>query len=278
MNAKINARSVRTLALPAACALTLLVACNATPMASTTTDADTAEAELRARSPSRDEAPAKDQRAASDVPRRAVNERWSMEARTYMEPLERDLLDELNLLRADPRAYTRYMEPMLGWYDGKLMRRPGGLPPIKTVEGEPALREAIAAVKQMRGMGPLRPSKNLTFAAEDHVTDQGPTGDIGHRGTDGSNSYRRMTRYGTSHGLSGEVIGYGWTDARDIVIDLLIDDGIADRGHRVNVLDPTYRLAGVGCGRHKVYGIMCVVDMAEAYTEKGGAEIASRTR
>jgi hypothetical protein len=270
VNATTPARIARTIALPAACAVALLVGCSDGTLAD--------DAEVRARSPARDEAPVQDQRAAVEAPRRAVNERWSVEARAYMEPLERDLLDELNLLRADPRAYTRYMESMLGWYDGKLMRRPGGLPPIKTIEGEPALREAIAAVKAMRGMGPLRPSKNLTFAAEDHVKDQGPTGDIGHRGTDGSNSYRRMTRYGTSHGLSGEVIGYGWTDARDIVIDLLIDDGIADRGHRVNVLDPTYRLAGVSCGQHKVYGIMCVVDMAESYTEKGGAEIASRVR
>lgn len=246
--------------LAAAAALTLF--------AGATAPADVPE--LRARSPERSPSPS-DGRA---MPKGAQNERWSVEARAYMDPLEREILDELNLLRADPRAYTRYMERMLGWYDGKLMRRPGGLPPIKTIEGEPALVEAIAAVKATRGMGALRPSRHLTFAAEDHVRDQGPTGEIGHRGTDGSNSYRRMSRYGTSHGLSGEVIGYGWTDARDIVIDLLIDDGIADRGHRVNILDPTYKTAGVACGQHRVYGIMCVVDMAEAYTDKAGAEIA----
>lgn len=250
--------------LAASVCLALLVGCSAKE----------SEAELRARSPARDRAPAKAKNEKRAMPKGAQNERWSVEARAYMEPLEREILDELNLLRTDPQAYTKHMEKMLGWYDGKLMRRPGGLPPIKTIEGEPALREAIDAVKATKGMGGLRPSKSLSLAAEDHVRDQGPTGQIGHRGTDGSNSYRRMTRYGTSHGLSGEVIGYGWTDARDIVIDLLIDDGIADRGHRINILDPTYRLAGVACGPHRVYGIMCVVDMAESYTEKSGAEIA----
>jgi uncharacterized protein YkwD len=49
---------------------------------------------------------------------------------------------------------------------------------------------------------------------------------------------------------------------------LLIDDGVADRGHRRNLLDPAVRVAGIACGRHAAYGTMCVIDLAGGYAER----------
>jgi uncharacterized protein YkwD len=183
--------------------------------------------------------------------------------------LEREVLAELNLLRKNPAAYARALEKMRGQYVGNILRRGKGQAPIKTVEGEPALLEAIAALRATRAMGPLEVNRALAAGARDHVTDQAPTGEIGHRGTDGSNSLHRISRYGRSDGMSAEVIDYGWDNARDIVIDLLIDDGIANRGHRINVLEPAYATAGVSCGGHKRFGVMCVVELAERFQERG---------
>ncbi len=181
--------------------------------------------------------------------------------------LESAVLAELNRMRADPAGYARVLEAMRGTFRGDLMLRPRGEPPIKTVEGEPALEEAIAALKAAPPAGPLTPSRGLALAARDQVVDEGPTGAVGHRGTDGSNSFQRISRHGRSDGLSGEVIDYGWSDARDIVVDLLIDDGVKNRGHRNAILRPLYAQAGVSCGDHKRFGVMCVVDMAEDFTE-----------
>ena len=38
------------------------------------------------------------------------------------------------------------------------------------------------------------------------------------------------------------------------VLSLLIDDGVADRGHRANILNTTYNTCGIATGVHTVYG------------------------
>jgi uncharacterized protein YkwD len=181
--------------------------------------------------------------------------------------LEAAVLTELNVLRANPPAYAKKLEAMRASYRGKLLFRGPGERPIATVEGVAALDEAIADLKAARPAVPLTDTIGLGYAARDYVAQQGPTGQFGHKGTDGSNSFQRISRHGHSGGLSGEVIDYGWTDAENIVIDLLIDDGVADRGHRKNVLHPLYAQAGVACGPHARYGTMCVVEMAEQYAD-----------
>jgi uncharacterized protein YkwD len=62
----------------------------------------------------------------------------------------------------------------------------------------------------------------------------GPDGLMGHTGTDGSDPYARMNRYGTVLD-GGENIAYGTFTGRDTVMGLVIDDGVASRGHRDNV-------------------------------------------
>ena len=56
-------------------------------------------------------------------------ERRAAEARGTMSALELAILDELNLARADPAGYARFIEQQLGHYDGTLYLRPG-LPAI----------------------------------------------------------------------------------------------------------------------------------------------------
>lgn len=204
---------------------------------------------------------------------------------SFPTPLEQEVINEINLLRADPSGYARRLEEIQSSYEGVLRMREEGLAPIRTVEGVAPLLEAVAFLKQLRPMGPLASLDALVAAARDHVRDQGPTEAIGHRGSDGSNSFERISRHGRSTGLSAEVIDYGWTSAREIVMDLLIDDGIADRGHRRNLLIPRYVHAGAACGPHRRFGVMCVVEMAEAFTpavfathEPVGGSVAAGTR
>jgi hypothetical protein len=59
-----------------------------------------------------------------------------------------------------------------------------------------------------------------------------------------------------------ENIAYGPPSARDVVRELIIDQGVASRGHRRNIFNATVDTAGVKCGAHKVYGAMCVIDFA----------------
>ncbi|MDP2342008.1 MAG: CAP domain-containing protein [Deltaproteobacteria bacterium] len=179
--------------------------------------------------------------------------------------LERSVLAEVNRMRRDPAAYADVLRLWQGQYRGELLLVPGQNKAIRTVEGEPALTEAIAVLEHTRALPRLTAVEALARAAGDHVNTQGATRTIGHRGHDGSNSLQRISRHGRSRGRSAEVIDYGWDRAQDIVVDLLVDDGIKDRGHRRALLDPVYVVAGVACGPHQRYGIMCVVEMAERF-------------
>jgi uncharacterized protein YkwD len=73
---------------------------------------------------------------------------------------------------------------------------------------------------------PLAPSIGLSRAASDHAKDQGRSGAIGHTVTDRNDPWDRMSRYGTWQRKAAENISYGSDNARDIVMQQVIDDGM----------------------------------------------------
>jgi uncharacterized protein YkwD len=186
--------------------------------------------------------------------------------RNRYDSLAVSIIAELNRLRRDPRGYARYLESMLPNFEGTLLHRPGR-PGLRTEEGAGAVEEAIRALRQTRAMGLLRSSSGLSHAARDHVRDQGPIGALGHRGSNSSTPAGRMNRYGRWDVAAGESIAVGGNPARDVVLQLLIDDGVPDRGHRKTLLDRDYAVAGAACGPHREYQQICVIDFAASYSE-----------
>jgi uncharacterized protein YkwD len=51
------------------------------------------------------------------------------------------------------------------------------------------------------------------------------------------------------------------------VIMLVIDDGVPDRGHRRNLFNDQFQVAGAAIGPHRAYGEMTVVDLADTFKE-----------
>lgn len=182
--------------------------------------------------------------------------------------VERGLLAQLNAARTDPVGFARQLEARLPYFRGRLFRRPSDGIARETSEGAAAVREAISALGASAPRPSLARSAGMSRAASDHVRDQGPRGAVGHDGSDGSTTGKRVNRYGQWGVRLTESISYGPATAHDVIADLLIDDGVPNRGHRRNLLDPDVRVAGVACGRHTRYGVMCVIDLAGGYTER----------
>lgn len=181
--------------------------------------------------------------------------------------LEKAVVAEHNLVRSDPAAYAPHLEKWLVYYRGKRRELPGRRP-ITTTEGVEAVEEAIRFLLMAKPLPPLVPSKGLSLGARDHVLDSGDRGRMGHEGSDGSEPGDRANRHGEWYGRVGENIVYGGADAREFVIRLLIDDGVAGRGHRKNIFNPDYRVIGVAFGSHSEYRSMCVIAYAAEYDEE----------
>ena len=190
------------------------------------------------------------------------NERHTAQDANYLSPLEKEVIAEINLFRSNPGQYAQlYIAPLAQYYDKKILHYPGDQS-IRTIEGVKALHECVRVLQKAAAIPLLHPNEKLSNAARDHQLDQQNTGKTGHAGSDGSNLKQRIERYGKWKIRLGENIAYGNTSARQIVVFLLIDDGVKNRGHRTTLLNPDFKLVGVACGAHPVYKTMCVLDFA----------------
>jgi uncharacterized protein YkwD len=183
--------------------------------------------------------------------------------------VESEILAALNRARTDPRGTADALAALAPYYSGTLFQRPTQPVPIRTTEGVAALREAVTAVRGERPLAPLVLSPELSRAARDHAADQQRTGNIGHSGSDGSTVDVRVSRYGSWRTSLSENIDYSPAKfGVDVVQNLLIDDGVPDRGHRRNIYSASSRLVGIACGPHPRYAAMCVIVQAAGFTPR----------
>jgi uncharacterized protein YkwD len=168
--------------------------------------------------------------------------------------VENQLLEELNFARTQPQAYAQrlLLQPITDWEEQ--------LDPEERALDAGAFAEAVEFLMHQQPLNPLRADDTLAAAALDHVARQGASGDVGHEGGEGEPMENRLRRHGVRRSWTAENIAYGPRTPQDVVRELIIDQGVPDRGHRVNIFTPQLTEAGVGCGPHVDYDFMCVID------------------
>jgi hypothetical protein len=185
----------------------------------------------------------------------------------YLSDLERDVVEELNLARMHPVIYADYLIAYSKLFVGRELREQGETT-VMTNEGRSAVNEAINFLKNQKSLTLLTASPGMSKGAGDMVRMQETTSQIGHVGRDGSKFSDRISRYGTWEGSCSENIDYGNNTARKIVMALIIDDGVSNRGHRKSIFTPGFSRVGVACGVHQAFRYMCVIEYAVSYHEK----------
>ncbi|MEY2538959.1 MAG: hypothetical protein QOG67_2699 [Verrucomicrobiota bacterium] len=178
-----------------------------------------------------------------------------------------ELVREMNVARQNPALYATYVEALRSHFVGNRLVLPGGTQ-IRTKEGIHAIDDTLRFLRHVRPQSALTLSAGMCRAAADHCTDQA-AGGRGHEGTDRSSPDNRISRYGEWGGAWGENIAYGKNNARDIILALIIDDGLPARKHRKNIFNPKFNYAGAASGPHAVYRTVCSIDFAGAYADRG---------
>jgi uncharacterized protein YkwD len=193
----------------------------------------------------------------------------------YMKPEEREMIYEINRVRSNPRSYLPYIESLLA-KEKKILKNNGkgtrsysiayitttinGKETKKTdttwhyqqEENVKALTTLVNDLKRLKKGSVLEPDSGIYKAAQKHAADNDRhQWKLLHTGSDGSMPWDRITLFSPSMINGNENLAgrYPAVNAREIVIQLLIDAGIPGYGHRYNLLDPQWtHVACVGGG------------------------------
>jgi uncharacterized protein YkwD len=173
-----------------------------------------------------------------------------------------EVLAEINFARTQPQAYARWLDEEAG--------RSGSWGAQPWARQDPgAVDEAIDFLMRQKPLPPLAYDERLAAVARGYVRDQGRTREQGHVAPDGRGFSQRIRSAGVHAGIAAEGISYGQDSPPDVVRQLIVDSGVRSRGHRRDIFGSGYQAAGVSCGDHARYGVMCVIEYA-------GAIMASR--
>ena len=145
---------------------------------------------------------------------------------------ERELIYWLNYARLNPKGFC--MKYIYNKYNDR--------------ETNVYIATLIDYMLSMKPVPAVFPDIKLFESAKCHAESMGKAGLIGHNRLEGCKS-----------SFSGECCSYGLSEPLDIVIQLLIDQGVPSLGHRYICLG-TYSKIGISIKPHKTWSINCVLD------------------
>lgn len=163
----------------------------------------------------------------------------------YLSENERNVIVYVNVVRCYPDYFLN--EILLPYMDS-----------ARTNKRSTYATSLIDELKKAVPLEPLSFNPQLYKVAVKHARDMGMTGREGHSSSTGK-SFNNRTK---DFPLCAENCDYGNEQALDIVISLLLDEGIASHGHRKNIMNPAYTSIAVSIQRHLQYDWNCVMDFA----------------
>lgn len=160
----------------------------------------------------------------------------------YMTGPEKELIYILNLLRANPSLFATTV----------LLQYPEKTGQNYLVHSRYYI-SLMDTLKMIKPVTDLKPDEICFNSAKCHALVSGISGYVGHE--------RSTAECRTKESFNGECCDYGNNNALDIVLSLLIDEGVPSLGHRKICLKP-YRKIGVSIQSHQRYRYNAVLDFS----------------
>jgi len=159
----------------------------------------------------------------------------------YMTASEKEIIYILNLVRSYPALFAKTV-----------------LPKYPDLSGNPHLandvyyfKSLVDTLLSLKPLQSLMPDNACFTSAKCHAIQSGLTGYVGH--------VRKTQDCISQKHFYGECCDYGRSKPLDIVLSLLIDEGIPSLGHRIVCLSD-YAKIGVSIQPHTRYGTNAVLD------------------
>ena len=178
------------------------------------------------------------------------------------EEIEKEIFKCHNDIRTNPPSYISKLKGLLPYFTDKVYHHPLE-DAITTYEGSEVIEEAIQYLKSIKPVQELIYSEEISKACRDHIYDIGPKGLTNHIGSDGSNITDRIEKYCEWDGIVAENLDFGFKEGSNVVMNMIMDDGVKERCQRKNIFNQEFNYIGVGVGPHKMFGIGVVVGYAK---------------
>jgi len=120
------------------------------------------------------------------------------------------------------------------------------------------LQSLISELNSKKSQLPLKHNLWLEMMAKSYSMNAGRKGIVGH-----DRFNQRFQLLISLRKAVGENCSYGEESAVGVVVQLMIDEGVENLGHRHNILSNTFKSIGIGFAPHKGYGINCVEEFSE---------------
>ncbi|MCF8379505.1 MAG: CAP domain-containing protein [Bacteroidales bacterium] len=143
----------------------------------------------------------------------------------------------------------------LARYDGELFADSFLKEFLKDQKSTSYTRSLIRDLSKTKNLPMLHSEEDLYEIALGHAKISGQRNTTGHQRFE-----KRFEPVMGKYNAVAENCAYGFESALDNVLQLLVDEGISDLGHRKNMLNPDYNSIGVSIQNHKTYRFNCVMD------------------
>ena len=160
----------------------------------------------------------------------------------YMSEAEKNTIYVLNLVRANPKLFVNTV----------LIKYPEHSGQDQLLNDSFYFQSLVKALLAIESLPLLVPDKECFTSAYCHAQLSGISGYVGHE--------RQNADCKSKTHFSGECCDYGHNDPVDIILSLLIDEGVESLGHRSICLGE-YEKIGVSVQPHKVYTSNAVLDL-----------------
>ena len=212
---------------------------------------------------------AREKRTTTSFIKRVPDEEEQQEQIDFI-AIQRDLFIELNNLRKNPKSYIPLIEAEMKLLKkNNILKKLDSNLQIQTTEGKDAYLDAIKFLQLQQPVPPLKEETRLSSAAMDLVKDIGKRGIVSHQDQNGQYVSERIEKYCEWDYSAGEVIEVSSKNPQDILISLLVDDGLKNRPDRKTLFNPKYNFVGIGTGPHFEYEIVTVIVFTGSIRQKG---------